>query len=235
MTTDMEQWQPVTGIPGVWEYRELRVGVPLRAVAVALAGGELGLISPTPRMTGEAMEQFETLGRPTVALAPNHYHYLGIKSVRQRLPELPVVASETASPRLHKKLGIELQPLDVMTGKLPEHVELIEPPGTKNGEVWLAVHGPEGTAWIVTDAFFNLERHPPGPMGLLCRAMKISAGLRIGSSWRWMALSHQAAYRQWLLDTLQAAPPATLIMSHGEIVRGDDLGERLVELVTSSL
>ena len=101
---------------------------------------------------------------------------------------------------------------------------------TRAGELWLSFDLPAGRAWTVGDAFFNIARTPPTPIGFLLWLLGISPGLRIGASYRWL-VRDRAAYRRWLLDTIAAQRPTTLIPCHGDIVTDPQLPDRLQRLV----
>lgn len=82
----------------------------------------------------------------------------------------------------------------------------------------------------VGDAFFNIARTPRTPIGFLLWLLGISAGLRIGASFRWL-VRDRGAYRRWLLDAIAAQRPTTLIPCHGDVLTDPQLPDRLQRLV----
>ena len=92
-----------------------------------------------------------------------------------------------------------------------------------------------GTAWVVTDAFFNLEQTPPGWIGWVMKLAGNCPGMRIGGTFRWIALADQKSYAVWLREQLATDPPALLIPGHGLVDSGPQLAARLDALAQSSL
>jgi hypothetical protein len=115
-------------------------------------------------------------------------------------------------------------------GALPANLSLLVPPATRAGELWLSFDSPAGRAWTVGDAFFNIARTPRTPIGFLLWLLGISPGLRVGASFRWL-VRDRGAYRRWLLDTIAAQRPTTLIPCHGDILTDPQLPDRLQRLV----
>ncbi|MCA9668333.1 MAG: hypothetical protein KC503_22235 [Myxococcales bacterium] len=230
MASKLEHWRAVEGFDGLWETVVWARGGkwPLRAVALLLDGGEIVVQSPPTRVSDALWQELETLGRPTFALAPNHFHNLGVPKMLARYPEAKVVSSDVARPRLEKKLSCAIDGLEPLRERLRDGCELLELPGTRNGEVWLAVDGAAGArAWVVCDAFFNVSEHPAGLFGVMCRLTRTSRGLQIGRTWNLLALRDKRAYGAWVDLELDRAPPTTLVMSHGEILSAPDLGDTL--------
>ncbi|MBX3129069.1 MAG: hypothetical protein KF718_20300 [Polyangiaceae bacterium] len=206
-----------------------------RALAQRLVGGGSLLVSPVRgTMTGSAAS-LEAVGAPAFALAPNHFHYMGLAETINHYPEVRAIASGVALRRLRSKCPHDLDGLDAVRERLPAGVSLLEPPGLKTGEVWLRFESERGVGWVVSDAFFNVNRALSGTMGLVLRATATAPGLRIGSTFLWLALADRQAYKRWLLARLEADAPRLLIPSHGDVVVDDDLPARLRELARRRL
>lgn len=199
----------------------------VRSVALPLRTGGLLLYSPTRSLGEEAHGWLAALGTPQFLLAPNHFHHLGIGEHRERYPSSVICASERARPRVERMTGQRVHSLDGLRQVLPPHVTVLEPEGTRAGEVWLRVETRDGVAWVVSDAFFNMAQTPAGLSGLFCRATGTTPGLRVGSTFLWLALSDRRRYRRWLLDQLAADRPRMLVPGHGEVIAGVDLSDTL--------
>jgi hypothetical protein len=89
-------------------------------------------------------------------------------------------------------------------------------PGTRNGETWLSV----GDTLVVCDSFFNLPGPLSGAMGLVLRATRTGPGLKLGRTFRWLALADVRSYRAWVEDTLDALAPKRVLFSHGDPLEG---------------
>lgn len=203
-------------------------------VIVALPDG--GTIVHSPTWLGDGtFEAIEKLGPPRVLLAPNHYHHLSLPKFRERYPEARVACAEAAIPRLRKKGNDRLCTLAEIAGELPSGARYLVPSGLRNGEAWVSLPVEQGRVWIVCDAFFNLNRPVRGPMGWALRATATVGGLRIGDTFRWLAVADRRAYRDWTLYRLAEERPSVLVVSHGDPLESRDLGDQLASLVHARL
>jgi hypothetical protein len=225
-------WSAIDEGAGLYELEKVvDTGWSWRAVALRTQDGELLVVSPVRGSAEHGAQSLEALGRPRFALAPNHFHYLGLRELRQRYPELECTASSVATPRLTSKCAHAFAPLDAVRERLPKGVSILEPPGTKSGETWLRVPTARGVVWVVSDAFFHVTRPLSGGFGLALRLTGTAPGLRIGSTYLWLALKDRPAYKRWLEAQLEADAPVGLIPGHGEPIDDAELAPRLRELV----
>lgn len=207
-----------------------------RSLALRLTDGTFAVFSPIQGTAGRlaALRDFG-LSKLGLVVAPNHFHYLGVPDLLREHPEVGVVTSPTAARRLRGKLKRDLSPLDALRERLPKGVSVLEPPGLKTGEIWLSAQTSRGLAWIVCDAFFHVTHEVRGAMGWALKLTATVPGLRIGNTFRWMALGDRRAYREWLEAQLRDEPPRVLIPSHGDVLEDDDLGGKLAELAARRL
>jgi hypothetical protein len=227
-------WRAVPDVDGVWCADRVVHGVPLRALAIRLTGGRLAIHSPIRGLGRQAHGELAGIGVPAFLIAPNHFHNLGLREYAAEYPGVIIVASATAVRRVKRLCRREVQDESALRGELPAGVSVLVPPGTRAGELWLSIDTPAGRAWTVGDAFFNIARTPPTPIGLLLRLLGISPGLRIGTSFRWL-VRDRAGYRRWVLAALTAQQPTTLIPCHGDILTDASLADRLIALVERRL
>ncbi len=232
----MGAWTVIDEQAGLWALESFnKGGFSLRTTALCLRDGGVLLASPTRGLGDAAHEELAALGTPSLLLAPNHFHHLGLGEHRERYPEARVVASAVAAPRLRKKTGFDVATLDEARARLPDGVGIVEPAGTRSGETWLSVSTARGTAWVVSDAFFNLPSLPRNMFGLALRATGTGPGLRIGRTYTALAVGDKRAYGAWLSGMLDRSPPSLLVPGHGDVLEGPDLAERLRALAAARL
>jgi hypothetical protein len=228
-------WRAADNLPGVWFAEAVFQGVPLRSTALRLRSGQLAVYSPIRGQGEEAHRELVKLGVPALLVAPNHFHTQGLLEYARRYPGAAIAGASDARRRLARKSGRPVEDARDVDGALPPHVTLLCPPGTRAGELWLAIDGDQqGRAWAVGDAFFNVARTPRSAMGALLRLLGISPGLRIGASFRWL-LRDREAYRRWLLEALSKWPPSQLVPCHGDILADGALPGRLRSLAEARL
>ncbi|MFO0722412.1 MAG: hypothetical protein U1E65_01435 [Myxococcota bacterium] len=233
-------WRPIPGLSDAdgrplafASEKTAKNGWAWRQIALPLRGGGAAWISPIRGLGAAGLEDLEaSVGRLELLVAPNHFHHLGIPELLYLRPEAKVVAAAGAVPRLSRILGPSVEPAWGLLGpRLPAGVRWVEPPGLKNGEGWVVVEGSGGTGWIVSDAFFSLERAPTGIQGMLVRALGVAPGLRIGATFLWLGIADRPSYRAWLLERLDAEKPTILVTSHGQILQDPELWQRMAEVV----
>lgn len=229
-------WTAIDAQTGVWSAARLpKPGWSLGTIAVRARDGGLAIVSPTAGLGDAAHEALRALGEPRFLLAPNHFHYLGLREWTERYPGATVVASATARPRLSARSPLAFGELDALRAALPEAVTVVEPPHTKTGETWLRVATARGPAWVVGDAFFNVAGRATGAMGLVLRATRTAPGLSLGKTFVWLGLRDKRSYAAWLAEQLDGDPPALLVPCHGDVYDGEDLVERLRALARARL
>ncbi len=177
----------------------------------------------------------EENGGVRALMVMNHFHHLGLRRWRTRLPDVPVVASDRALPRLAKQGHLGLGSLSTVEGLLPPHARFLYPEGTRSGEAWLRVETARGVAWAVGDAFFNVAHNPPGFFGFISRITGSTPGLRFGLIFKYLQLADRPVYREWVKEQLSQDRPRILVPAHGDLLEGDELPERLEALVRGRL
>lgn len=194
---------------------------------VPLPGGASLVFSPTWHGEG-TFEQVAAVGEPTVLVAPNHFHHMQVKRFAARFPNARAVTSTAAAPRLRKQGHTALGHVSEVATSLGS-VRLVEVPFTKTGETWVSLDGEHGRTWIVCDAFFNVERPVTGLLGVGLRALNTSPGLKVGRTFRWLAVTDRPKYLDALGGLVREEKPRAIYFSHGEPIVADDLGDRLLE------
>jgi hypothetical protein len=232
MSSSNPVWNLLDEKTGVWEatYR-----VPMfqsRTLAVRLQSGGFLLYSPGAKLIRSAQQEILNDVPVEVLLIPNFVHHLGIEAWREHYPKARTLASPVAMPRLRKQGYSNLQPAGSIRDQLPEGVQLLEPPGTRMGEIWLEVQTAEGCMWIVCDSFFNFPRVPKkwGPR-MLMKVMNSGPGLSVSRLTYWVGIENRKVYREWVLQQMERNPPRILVPNHGRILQDEHLPERIQELL----
>jgi hypothetical protein len=228
-------WEVIDEAAGLWSYdRRNAAGWSVRTTALRLGDGGVVAVSPLRGLGDEAHEGLAPLGKPSLLLAPNHFHHLGLAEWSGRYGAR-ALSSEAAARRLARKTEVALGSGEELRERLPRGASLLVPAGLKNGEVWLRVEGADGVAWVVGDAFFTMERTPRGGMGLVLRLTGTTPGLRIGGTFTMLGVGERARDRDWLKEAIEADRPRALVPGHGEVLRGADLADRLREVTVRRL
>lgn len=225
-------WEQIDESTGLWtsEYR-----VPLmkaRSSAVRLPSGGFLVHSPG---TGLEAEFSERVGVAEALLLPNSYHHLGVSAWRHAFPQAIAIASPDAQPRLAKRGHTDLGGLDALEELIPAHVAVLEPEGTKVGEVWLSVRTPSGVAWLVGDAFFNMKSARRFRTRVFQRLVKSAPGLAMSQLMKWGGLRDRKAFKAWVLSRLDRDAPNRFVPLHGDLLESDDFAAQLRELLERRL
>lgn len=190
----------------------------LRCTAFVLQDGGLCVFAPAKGLGDSARGSLEALGSVSHLLAPNHYHNIGLKEYAATFPGASICTTDIAAPRLEKVTGLNFDGLDALAGKLPEGINLLQPDGLKNGEVWLRVEVAEGVAWVVVDAF-------AGPKMTAGEAR--AAELGFFGIFPKLGVGDKPAYRDWVARQIKADRPTLIVPCHGALVAAADLPEQI--------
>jgi hypothetical protein len=202
---------------------------------VRLASGGLLVVNPGAPLAATARADLQALGKIEYLLAPNHFHHLGISAWQKELGPIPVLASAQAHARLGKRGYAPLHEPREIESLLPPEASFLLPAETRTGEIWLRLAIDGRTTWVVGDAFFHVLHAPRNLAGLFLRFSGTVPGLRIGGTFKFGHLRDRRAYREWLLQRIEADPPAVLVPAHGEIASAPDLARSMVALIQERL
>ena len=229
---DERRWIEIEAGRNIWSYnKSSSTFFPMRMIALKLNDGSILVYSPVPSPEGDCLKQLAQFGTVKFLLAPNYFHNLGLRPFLEHFPGSQVVASRQAISRLKKVTGVTAAPTAVIADKLPTGVSVIEPEGLKTGEIWLTANLKLGCAWILCDAFFNINKVPTTPFGFSLRLGGTAPGLRVSRVFRLIGIKDKSVYRKWLADRAGIDQPKLIIPSHGEILELADLSRRLTQLV----
>jgi hypothetical protein len=145
---------------------------------------------------------------------------MGLGEWKARFPDAAVFAPAQSVARVEKHSKLSgIRPLAEAKAITGEHVELVDMPHYKTGEVLVRIRTTRGPVWYVTDIIMNLRELPPNPVvNLLFRLSKSAPGLRFNNIAPLFMVADKAALRRWFTDEFRKAPPAWLIATHGDPV-----------------
>ena len=199
---------------------------------VVRAGDELVVYSPAIT-SDDVLDRIAKVGRVGWLIAPNHFHHLSLAAFRARFPDARVVASERAIVRLGSQGHRDLRAIERET--LPAGVSAHVAEGTRSGETFLSyVHEGKKTL-VVCDAFFHVNTPVRGLVGAFLHASKTTPGLKVGRTFKYMALSDVRAYRRWAEQTICAIAPDRVLFSHGEPLEGAGVSDALLRAIDERL
>ena len=208
-----------------------------RAFVTRFANDELVIFSPPMGVDPAVFRELDKYGRVTALVAPNGFHYLGLRPALQAFPEATLYAPEKAVRRVMKKQrDLALRPLSELQQKTEAPVRILDVPGFSIGEAWAIVETSAGPLWYVSDSCFNLSKLPAGlAASLLFKWTKSGPGLSLNGVGNLFFLKERARFKSWFEERLSEPPPALLVPAHGEIARDAGLGKSLKTLLDARL
>lgn len=222
-------WSEVFPGARVWvhEYFIASFG-PVNCVLFDRGGGELGVISPAPRLDAFGFAQLDRLGALTTIIAPHSGHQEGIVRWQARYPAAACHAPSVSLPLIRQP---GMRPLAALgEWRAPPGIECHEVPGTRHGGTLLVVRR-QGRSVVYTDEIvIHLGSLPLGTLAAAAFWLTRSApGLCINRVYtRWFCNDPGAVARavSSVLDDRAAVVP-----SHGGALGELDAGERVKALL----
>jgi hypothetical protein len=195
------------------------VGMPTRAVALALPGGGLAVASPVP-LDPTLERGLAERGGVRAILAPGSFHHLGFAAWAKAFPEAerwlaPGLAARRPELPRSRTLG-------EAGGGAPVFAEVLETRvyGPVRGVSEVALfHRPTRTL-LLTDALFHLTEARSARERLVYRLLGAWQRLAPGRTARRVLLVDPARVRAFA-DALIALAPERLVPAHGAPVEGD--------------
>lgn len=192
------------------------------ALTVSLGDGEgLAVVSPPCGANAEAaMADVARLGDVKALVASNGFHHLGLPAWRARFPAARVYAPASAIPRLRGKGHAPLLPLSELAAQCGAHVQFVDMPHFRIGEVLVKVHAPSGRYWYLTDTMTNMAQLPTHwLMSRIFRVTKSAPGFRFNHFVGMVMMKDRNAVKRYLREQAEAMPPDCLLFAHGAPVR----------------
>jgi hypothetical protein len=200
---------------------------PATSTALAVRGDDgLIVLSPPRGVPQSAYDDLERYGEVRALVASNAFHHLGIPAWKARFPGAAIFAPEQAVARVREKTRIDaISPLALAAPICGPHLELIDMPYYRTGEVLAKLSTSRGRAWYVVDIMLNVRRMPRNPLfNVLFRMTGSAPGLRWNKIGPTLMVKDKRALKRWIREEFDKAPPRWIITTHGEIV--DTVEER---------
>ncbi len=226
-------WTPVNNI--LWECPYKFPAGITKSLLLKISEDKYLVYSPGNKETAELAKEIMPNNCELYLLAPNTFHNLGIADWKSVFPNSKFIASKTGHQKLEKKTGHKPDGIEALSGQLPEHINLIELPHNKIGEVWLDIKTPNERIWTVCDAIFNFKKLESGLMGFLMKLNRMGPGLEMSRIYGILGTSNKKAYGQWLSKQIEERKPTQIIPLHGETYKAEDLAHKLNNLVQKRL
>jgi hypothetical protein len=219
--------------PGKWQIFEAETPVLTCAysfgpgIANALAVGApagLFVFSPPYRPDATVLDGLRSFGPVAALVATNAFHHMGLPEWARQFPEAAVFAPAQSVARVSRKARLgHVRPVSEAQTLAGPHLEMMDMPHYRTGEVLACIDTARGRAWYVTDVISNMPELPRHPLVRLAYALSASApGLKFNNFAALFMLRDKRALKCWLAAEYRRAPPRWLIPAHGEIA---DLGE----------
>lgn len=168
------------------------------------------------------LEQLRALGRPAMLFVPAPSHTLDIAPFAAKL-SLDVYCPAPIRRLIEKQVAVKGDSASLPADPL---ITIHTLDGTNSGEAIIEVRSPDGARshLVVCDAVLNLA-HSGGFVGLFMRYVgKATGGPRVGPFFKWRHVKDREALRAHLRRLAQLPNLATLLPSHGAIIRADVAG-----------
>ncbi|MCB9555185.1 MAG: DUF4336 domain-containing protein [Deltaproteobacteria bacterium] len=187
------------------------VRFPARCTVIAMASEQLALISPGP-IAPPLAEAIDQLGRVSLLIAPNAFHYLYLAAAKQRYPAAKAVVAPALRTKRPQLPHDGLLPQDLPAAFLDD-VEVTAIAGAPKLDEYLFYHRPSRTL-IVTDLVFNIHAAEGWLTAPLLKMF--GAWGKLASSWflRRTVRDRTAAARS--LEPILARPFCRTLLAHGE-------------------
>ena len=227
----MKYWKEINS--EIFTYTYDLGGGPITSIAFKIDDTQIIVVSPPTRLPEEAYKEIESQGSILGLVAPNFNHYLGVKHWRQRFPNARLFASSQAQKRLLRKSNLDFEPITNLTPIIKKEIKTYEFPYIKSGEVLFFAKTDNGWCWYITDLLTNFSKLP-GKAGLKILTFLLIAktGLHVNRFNKNIFITDRYELKKWFLEKLKTTPPSLLITAHGELIGGENLINKITNVIT---
>jgi len=218
----LSPFEPLPTMPAV---HVARAG-NLRCTAVTLQGGNVCVFNPVAGLEQKSLASLNDIGPVTHIIAPNHYHNKALNEYAEAFSTAKLCATQKAIPRLQKISGLVIDSYQEIISALPKHMQFIEPPGLKTGELWMRSKVKQSVCWFVVDALVGAK---------MTARSQHSNTVSIMGTFPKYGIEDAIKYYKWLRVQVKADQPTQVIPCHGSIAQSATLADDIDQLITSAL
>ncbi|HKP64720.1 MAG TPA: hypothetical protein VJV78_48620 [Polyangiales bacterium] len=177
--------------------------------------GEL-LLHSVVALEERAMQQLESLGKPSIMLIPNWDHWAHIVAFKRRYPDLTVICPQASRARVERRIAVDV----TCEEYFPRHgIRFSVPPGMDAVEGVLELPLEDGRVALVMNDLITNVPHQPGLRGLLLRITGSSGRPRVIPLVRRGLHIDKRVMHGYLEALARRTDLTVLTTSHGECVR----------------
>jgi hypothetical protein len=229
MTT---HWTTLDADLGLYSTTYRFKGNRIHTLAVRLGGGTLLVAGPGTEVPAASWAELDGLGEVAAVVSAGPFHHLGMPAWKARYPGARLFAGAVGCKRItaqHKGVDLGLEELAALQPLLPDHVHVGEVAGMRQPDLHLVVEdGRGGSTWFSNEVLTNEPDWPAAtPIKLLFKLTGTGTGLTVNHFTRLAFGGARRPIGDFFRAELAARPATRLVPSHGDIVEGADLPERL--------
>jgi hypothetical protein len=186
------------------------------ALAVGVDGG-VAVISPPLNATDGVYDDLKAYGDVKALIGSNAFHYMGLVAWKARFAGAQVYAPAQSIRRIEKQSKLTgIRPI-ADAGVLAKHLELVDMPHYKTGELLARVTSGGRPIWYVTDVLMNLPELPPQLVfKMMFKLTNTAPGLKFNNVASMFMVEDKRALKGWLLEQAAKAPPSRVLVAHGD-------------------
>jgi hypothetical protein len=185
------------------------------SLAVGVDGG-IAVVSPPYKAAPGVYDDLSPYGDVKALIGSNSFHYMGLAAWKARFPNASLFAPAQSIARITARSKLTgIQPL-AGAASLAKHLELLDMPHYRTGELLVRIATGDRPLWYVTDVLLNLPSLPPQLLfKLLFKLTNTAPGLKFNNMASSFMVKDKRALKSWLLDQATTAPPARVLVAHG--------------------
>lgn len=227
-------WQPVSDELGIHVGRYPFGSITVNMIAIEIDDGKLMVISPGTGVSAETYAELDTLGTVVALVSPGAFHNMGLPEWSTRYPDARIFATESGLariPKVHKELR-KVEPLTELEALVGDDIHMSECPAKRHGDLVLFVCRKDEVAMFTNEVLGNQPELPKSfVVRTLFKLTKSGPGLRMNGLAMKLIGAKKRSVASYLLETIDAHGVSAFVPCHGDVLVGDNVRERLTEVL----